>query len=168
MLAPAERSSQHSPNQLYLHYAAHWLHLHSFTRHYWCCSGSIPQWQKRRSCPTPKAGEASQTSQSTSHQQPSGPFEHLAALNILKAHHISQNYCSSGSPYCCSPSENQGTTCQLSTTQCNTVAICCNNVQGGNAPSVSVPARQRNFWMMHCIIARATHRLHQSQICVTP
>jgi len=56
------------------------------------------------------------------------------------------NYCSSGAPYCCSPSSENGsgvgTTCVLSTTQCNSVSICCNNAANGagsSAVSISSP-----------------------------
>jgi len=48
------------------------------------------------------------------------------------------NYCSSGSPYCCSPSNgDSGTTCVLSTTQCNSVSICCNNAATDGSASQS-------------------------------
>lgn len=63
-----------------------------------------------------------------------------------------QNYCSSGAPYCCSPNSEygsslQGTTCALSTTQCNSVSICCNNAAngGGSAVSTLFPAAPSSF-----------------------
>lgn len=60
----------------------------------------------------------------------------------------SQNYCSSGSPFCCSPTVDNdgkgGTTCKVSTTQCNSISICCNNAQNGGAPSVSTYSHLSN------------------------
>ncbi|KAH6644322.1 hydrophobin 1 [Boeremia exigua] len=58
------------------------------------------------------------------------------------------NTCSSGSPYCCSPTvgdvksggTSSGTTCKLATTQCQSVSICCNNAQnGGGTASLQQP-----------------------------
>ncbi|KAJ4992840.1 hypothetical protein SVAN01_01544 [Stagonosporopsis vannaccii] len=47
------------------------------------------------------------------------------------------NYCSSGDPYCCSPTNDNGgsgggTTCKKSNTQCQSISICCNNAQNGD------------------------------------
>lgn len=62
----------------------------------------------------------------------------------------SQNTCQSGPAYCCSPTgatnsgdmssgdSKAGTTCVAGASTCNTVSICCNNLQQGTAPSVSI------------------------------
>jgi hypothetical protein len=68
---------------------------------------------------------------------------HVLTYNTYLLLLPSQNYCSSGAPYCCSPANengqdgNGGTTCVLSTTQCNSVSICCNNAQNGGGSAVS-------------------------------
>ncbi|KAF2996199.1 hypothetical protein E8E13_001292 [Curvularia kusanoi] len=44
------------------------------------------------------------------------------------------NTCSSGAPYCCAPTNSDGSggsTCKLATTSCNSISICCNNAQNG-------------------------------------
>ncbi|KAF3049006.1 hypothetical protein E8E11_002117 [Didymella keratinophila] len=57
------------------------------------------------------------------------------------------NTCQSGPAYCCSPTgatnsgdsssgnTKAGTTCVAGASTCNTVSICCNNLQQGTAPS---------------------------------
>ena len=40
------------------------------------------------------------------------------------------NQCSSGTPYCCSPSQSGGHTCEQADVSCDQTVICCNNNGG--------------------------------------
>lgn len=59
------------------------------------------------------------------------------------------NYCSSGAPYCCTASSENGsgvgTTCVLSTTQCNSVSICCNNAANSGSSAVSISSHHKSY-----------------------
>lgn len=102
-----------------------------------CSWGRVWRWSPRRRKPS------STTISPTGYQPSSGssPCDLKQPFPICNKYLLalpSQNYCSSGSPYCCEPNnQGGGTTCVLSTTQCNAVSICCNNAQNGDGTAVS-------------------------------